>query len=153
MDTNAVAALTAVQLDGREQQEQWFGAILQVCEQIEEPTWDHFVTALPGYSEAAGLGRDVADQFIEYMNNNVAAPMDTVLELVRYGDSLPDLHAQLVAETVAPAGGGYDEAAWQAVSTEEAEPTPDVSTFPQIQEGDTGEWVEYLDAMLTSKGF
>lgn len=143
MDTNAVAALTAVHLDSRGQQEQWFGAVLQASEQIEEPTWDHFVAALPEYSAAAGLGRDVADQFIDFMNNNVAAPMDAVLELVPYGDSLPDLHAQLVAETVAPADGDY----------EEAEPTPDVSTFPQIQEGDTGEWVEYLDAMLTSKGF
>lgn len=27
------------------------------------------------------------------------------------------------------------------------------STFPSVKEGDSGEWVEYLDAMLTSKGF
>jgi hypothetical protein len=29
----------------------------------------------------------------------------------------------------------------------------DTSNYPALKEGDTGEWVDYLDAMLTSKGF
>ncbi|MGW5052585.1 hypothetical protein [Actinokineospora sp. NPDC004072] len=29
----------------------------------------------------------------------------------------------------------------------------DVSTFPEMKPGDSGEWVEYLDRMLTSRGF
>jgi hypothetical protein len=30
---------------------------------------------------------------------------------------------------------------------------PDVSAFPETKHGDSGEWVTYLDAMLTSNGF
>ena len=29
----------------------------------------------------------------------------------------------------------------------------DVSTYPEMKDGDSGEWVEYLDQMLTSRGF
>jgi hypothetical protein len=29
----------------------------------------------------------------------------------------------------------------------------DVSKYPDLQPGETGEWVDYLDAMLTSKGY
>ncbi len=34
-----------------------------------------------------------------------------------------------------------------------ATPPFDSSAFPNVQTGDSGEWVEYLDAMLTNKGF
>lgn len=35
----------------------------------------------------------------------------------------------------------------------EPQANSDVSAFPEVKEGDSGEWVQYLDAMLTSQGF
>jgi hypothetical protein len=214
MDANVAGAITAVQLDSADQLELWFRTIRQTNEQLGEPTWEQFAETLPVDAESAGIGRDVADGFIEYLNANTSAPMDTVLAMVEYGDSLPELHTQLVAEGE-PADEGYDEAAWQEFLAEygprwdgdesswegfkqwflytadqqglavpanqfviyvenqqdkvatfeqygvrlataepaEAEASPDLSTYPEIQEGDSGEWVDYLDAMLKSKGF
>jgi peptidoglycan hydrolase-like protein with peptidoglycan-binding domain len=53
----------------------------------------------------------------------------------------------------------WDGTQWAAVETTTASATVgetssvDPSSFPDIYQGDAGEWVEYLDAMLTSAGF
>lgn len=39
------------------------------------------------------------------------------------------------------------------IATRAHDPAPDVSAFPETKPGDSGEWVTYLDAMLTSNGF
>jgi hypothetical protein len=39
------------------------------------------------------------------------------------------------------------------VATGDGQAAADVSTFPQLEQGQSGEWVDYLDAMLTNHGF
>lgn len=41
----------------------------------------------------------------------------------------------------------------QAPAGSEGQQAPDAQSFPEVKPGDSGEWVEYLDAMLTSQGF
>jgi hypothetical protein len=54
----------------------------------------------------------------------------------------------------------WDGSEWRAADSggeaaQQAQETPaiDVSEYPDVKEGDSGEWVTYLDAMLRSKGF
>jgi hypothetical protein len=58
---------------------------------------------------------------------------------VAYAESQPDKVAVFAQYGLSIAGA-------EAAAT-------DTSTYPRLKEGDTGEWVDYLDTMLTSKGF
>jgi hypothetical protein len=49
--------------------------------------------------------------------------------------------------------GGHVADAQQDQQSEHGQAQHDVSSFPEVKEGDSGEWVEYLDAMLSSHGF
>ena len=54
----------------------------------------------------------------------------------------------------------WDGSEWRAAEADgetaqqtQETPTTDVGEYPDVKEGDSGEWVTYLDAMLRSKGF
>ena len=52
----------------------------------------------------------------------------------------------------------WDGSEWRAAEStgepgQQGEETTDVSEYPDVKEGDSGEWVAHLDAMLRSRGF
>jgi len=54
----------------------------------------------------------------------------------------------------------WDGSAWKAVDEHQHEhqpgaetPVVDVSNYPRLRPGETGDWVDYLDSMLASKGY
>jgi hypothetical protein len=72
---------------------------------------------------------------------------DPAGEFIRYAESHGDKVAVFAQYGIAVARGG--DGAEAPVEAPVAEP----AGFPVVQLGDSGEWVQYLDDMLTSKGF
>ncbi len=216
MDAAVTGAITAVQLDDESLAQQWFELICATYDSIvenDDVEWTTFTDMLLDGSGTAGLGRDIAEQFVAYLQANDSSPLETVGKMREYGNDLPALHRDLTAESTAVAeSGGYDNSSWNAFLAENgprwngtddawaqfaewfayqadqqglAEPADafiayaesqgdkagvfaqygiqvtaagandgaDTSNYPALNEGDTGEWVDYLDTMLTSKGF
>jgi hypothetical protein len=210
MDAAVAAAITAVPFAEAGQARQWFDVVCRTRDQCgASADWDRFAAELAERAEAEGIGREIVEQFTEYLSNNDPAPVETIGRMRGLGDDLPRLYHELA--------DGYDEAAWQAFLAEngprwdgdertwdqfrqwfhyeagqhglavpagqfighvegqpdkvavfaqygvvisaagaavaDRSPAPDVSSYPELKDGDEGEWVEYLDAMLTSQGF
>lgn len=216
MDAAMTGAITAAPLaDGAEQQ-RWFDLVCETYDRLAgQLEWSGFTEALREGAGAASIAADTVDRFVQYLDANDPAPIDTIGRLREVGQDLPAYYQQLAADTTAETPAeGYDEASWYAFlqengarwdgtdaawdqfvpwfcyeaeqqglaspatafveyaasqpdkvavfaqygiqipAGETAEESPqDVSDFPDLREGDTGEWVDYLDAMLRSKGF
>jgi peptidoglycan hydrolase-like protein with peptidoglycan-binding domain len=127
-------------------------------------------SASPGYDQAAWTAflnengprwngdNTVWGQFRDWFayvagQQGLADPAEAFLT---YVEGQPEKIAAFAAYgiTIAPAtdtgNAGDDAGAGAAADPSQA---PDVSTFPETRPGDSGEWVAYLDAMLTSNGF
>ncbi|MPZ82307.1 MAG: hypothetical protein GEV28_18675 [Actinophytocola sp.] len=90
-----------------------------------EETWTQFDQWFRYEADQRGLAVP-AGRFIDHL----AAQPDKVAVFAQYG------------VTIAGTGPSDEEA-----------PAPDVSVYPEITAGESGAWVDYLDAMLRSKGF
>lgn len=142
MDEFLMGAITEVRFDDPAWVRAWFEA---VCEGYDtavsadpDVAWPELVAAIQRRAMDAGFAVDHVDRFAAYLSG-AADPVAAVKELREHGDDLPGWYAHLTAEP-------------------EAEPEPEpaaaeASTYPELREGDSGEWVEYLDTMLRSKGF
>jgi hypothetical protein len=157
MDEFLMGAITEVRFDDPAWVRAWFEA---VCEGYDtavaadpEVTWPGLVAAVQQRAMDAGFAVEYVDRFAGYLAG-ATDPVAALRELRERGDDLPDWYAHL---TAAP----EDEAATDQAATEETatvqaaaeQETADVSAYPELREGDSGEWVEYLDSMLRSKGF
>lgn len=96
----------------------------------DDTTWEHFRTWFADQAGRQGLA-DPAAGFLTY----VESQQDKTAAFAAYG------------VTIATSTSPGDGAGSQPLQT------PDPSTFPETKPGDTGEWVAYLDAMLTSNGY
>jgi hypothetical protein len=97
-----------------------------------EPSWEHFKTWFVYEAHQRGVAAPATSftAYVEGQPNKVAA-------FAEYGVT--------IAGAAATTGG--------AAPTAQAAGQHDVAAFPALTSGDSGEWVEYLDAMLTSHGF
>lgn len=100
----------------------------------EDTAWDQFRTWFLYQADQQQLTEPAAG-FIAY----VEGQQDKRSAFAQYG-------IQIATSTVDPSDTGSN-------SDGAAQQTPDVSTFPEIRPGDSGEWVDYLDTMLRSNGF
>lgn len=96
----------------------------------EEAAWDQFRTWFVYQAGQQGLA-DPANGFLAY----VEGQPDKAAAFAAYGVTIA-----APAETTGDASSDASQA-------------PDTSAFPEMRLGDSGEWVDYLDAMLTSRGF
>jgi hypothetical protein len=92
----------------------------------EEASWEQFRTWFLYEADQRGLA-EPAGGFIAY----VESQSDKAAVFAQYGVQLTTATAQ----------------------ADNQQATADVSSFPELKHGDSGEWVEYLDTMLTSNGF
>lgn len=95
--------------------------------------WDQFRTWFLYQAGQEGLSVP-ATSFIDYADGQ----SDKVAAFGQYGVRLPTQAASTTTTTT---------------TTDESSTTADTSTYPELTEGATGEWVDYLDQMLKSKGF
>jgi hypothetical protein len=93
-----------------------------------EGAWQQFRDWFLYYAAEAGV-KQSAQGFVDY----VEAQQDKVAAFAQYG-------------IVAAAQPSADDSAESAGAV-------DSSSFPELSEGDSGEWVDYLDSMLRSRGF
>lgn len=106
----------------------------------DEAAWDQFRTWFVYQAGQQGL-TDPASGFIAY----VEGQSDKVAAFAAYG-------VTIARPTAGTADQSTTSAADDASASQPAH-TPDASTFPETKPGDSGDWVAYLDAMLTSNGF
>lgn len=100
----------------------------------DESAWQQFKEWFLYQAGAASL-TEPATGFISY----VESQSDKVAAFAQYG-------IQITA-TAAAVNAGAGQGASAAAQA------PDVSSYPELNVGDTGDWVHYLDQMLTSNGF
>jgi hypothetical protein len=157
MDEFLSGAITEVRFDDPAWVRAWFEA---VCEGYDTATaegqdvaWPDLVAAIQQRAGDAGFAVEYVDRFAAYLSGS-ADPVASVRELREHGDDLPGWYAHLTAEPEEVHGG--EQAAEDGTQDAPADGTADasdVSAYPELREGDSGEWVEYLDTMLRSKGF
>jgi hypothetical protein len=99
----------------------------------DDSAWDQFTTWFHYQAEQNNLAKPARD-FIGYVESQT----DKVAVFAAYGISIPK------------SGTGAGETAQDGAAAHEE---PDLSQFPEVKHGDSGEWVDYLDAMLTRHGF
>lgn len=92
-----------------------------------EDAWQQFRAWFLYQAAQARVGRS-AEAFIGY----VEAQRDKIAAFTEYGVTIG---AQPSADSPESAG------------------TADPASFPELSEGDSGQWVDYLDSMLRSRGF
>jgi hypothetical protein len=146
MDEFLMGAITEVRVDDPAWVRAWFEA---VCDGYDtavaaDPAvaWPDLVAAIQQRAVDAGFSVEHVDRFAAYLSG-AADPVAAVKELRDRDDDLPGWYEHLTA----------GQAAEQAEAAEPEEQAADVSAYPELREGDSGEWVEYLDTMLRSKGF
>lgn len=120
-------------------------------EGYDESAWHSFLAEHGAYWN----GDDAAwEQFTTWFHyqaeqNNLATP---AREFVAYAESQQDKVA--VFATYGITIRKPERAATESTQDNAAaEPNTDPNSFPEVKHGDSGEWVEYLDAMLTRNGF
>lgn len=94
--------------------------------------WDQFRTWFLYQAGQEGLSAP-ATSFITYVDSQ----SDKVAVFGQYGVRLPTQQSTSTTTT----------------ATDESSAMTDTSDYPELTEGATGEWVDYLDQMLKSKGF
>jgi hypothetical protein len=93
-----------------------------------EGSWQPYRDWFLYYAVEAGV-QGAAENFLEYVDGQ----QDKIATFAQYGITV----------------GTQSSTDDSAESTE----TIDSSSFPELSEGDSGEWVDYLDSMLRSRGF
>ena len=101
----------------------------------DDSVWEQFRDWFAYVAGQQGLA-DPAEGFLTY----VEGQQDKVAAFAAYGVTITP------STDTGSVGGG-------AGADAEPSQAPDVSTFPETKPGDSGEWVDYLDTMLTSNGF
>lgn len=132
-------------------------------EQHAGADWSQLSAALTEGAVPAGIDSHIVEQFIEHLTTNDPSPAETIAHMVALAADLPAHYRQATATPGESAWqhGGHDTAGGfvghvegQADNAAADSPEPyDVSNFPEVKPGDSGEWVGYLDTMLTSHGF
>ena len=156
MDEFLMGAITEVRFDDPAWVRAWFEA---VCDGYDaavaadpDVAWPNLVAAIQQRAVDAGFGVEYVDRFAAYLAG-AADPVASVRELRERGDDLPDGYAHLTADPEGAPAAGEIEAEADEAGQAGQEQAVGVSTYPELREGDSGEWVEYLDTMLRSKGF
>lgn len=96
----------------------------------EESSWEAFKQWFLYQADQGGVAIP-ANSFVIYVENQA----DKAAVFAQYGVTIAS----------SPAAATTDAT--------EAAPVVDTSAFPPVQEGDSGEWVKYLDEMLKSSGY
>lgn len=105
-----------------------------------EAGWQQFRDWFLYYAAEAGV-----QQSAEIFIDDVEAQPDKIATFLRYG----------ITVTTQPSSADSAEFVDSAETSEVAESAEAVNptSFPELSEGDTGEWVDYLNSMLSSRGF
>lgn len=111
----------------------------------DDAAWDQFRTWFVYQADQQGLA-DPANGFLTY----VEGQPDKIAAFAAYGVTIA---APAHAGDTATSDTATSDTATSDTATSDASQAPDTSTFPETRPGDSGEWVAYLDAMLTSNGF
>lgn len=129
------------------QAEEWFGVLCEVFDDFGE-NWNLFKDALATRAYEKSFPRQVAENFVEYMEAEVSDQTDVLRQIRERRDSLPQLYASLVAE---------EKQALAAMNAEQhAAVTPAVSELGWVTEkqralveGRVGpNWQEFLRTKL-----
>jgi hypothetical protein len=145
MDTRISYAICCLHLDDIVV-ERWFELVCETYGQLadaDKGDWQRFVVALNDGALSAGVDRFLVEQFAEHMAANDVAPLETVGEMTMAPHELPWHYRQLAA----------DQAAVEDTQGPVEESAVDVNSFPDTRIGDSGDWVRYLDTMLTHHGY
>lgn len=110
-----------------------------------DASWEQFRTWFVYEAGQRGLSK-AADGFVAY----VAGTSDKVAAFAQYGVRV-GAAAQAGAAAQTGAAGATAQAG--AAQGEQQAAAPDTSKFPEVKHGDSGQWVDYLDAMLTRHGY